>query len=75
MIDTADLRALLAAAKGTGFSERRDTALIMMPLDTDGRLSEIANLKVDDLDLKTHGVAHVFGKGGRARALPKGPAP
>lgn len=68
-----DLRALLAACKGTGFNERRDTALVLMLADTGARLSEIANLKVSDLDLHGWGVAAVRGKGGKYRSLPMGP--
>lgn len=69
----ADVKALIAACKGTGFTERRDTALILMMLDTGGRLSEIANLTIEDLDLHGWGVAHVRGKGGKYRSLPMGP--
>lgn len=73
VISDADLRALLASCKGTGFTERRDTALILLMADTGGRLSEVANLTVDDLDLHGWGVAHVRGKGGKGRSLPMGP--
>lgn len=69
----ADLRALVAACKGTGFTERRDTAIILMFVDTGARLSELANLQVSDLDLTGWGVASVRGKGGRFRSLPMGP--
>lgn len=68
-----DLRSLLAACKGTGFHERRDTALLLMLADTGARLSEVASLKVDDLDLHGWGVAAVRGKGGKHRSLPMGP--
>ncbi len=40
VVSDADLRALLAACKGTGFSERRDTAIIRLFLDTGTRLAE-----------------------------------
>lgn len=72
VIDVTDLRALLAACDGPGFDERRDTALVLMLLDTGARLGEIANLRITDLDLDL-GVALVLGKGRRERSLPMSP--
>lgn len=46
-----ELRALLAACKGTGFDERRDTAILRVFVDTGARLSEIADLTVGNVDL------------------------
>jgi site-specific recombinase XerD len=66
------IRAMLRAAVGSGFDERRDTALVLLFYDTGGRLSEIANLTLDDIDTKAD-VAIVLGKGGSRRALPYGP--
>jgi len=45
------LRALLDACQGRGFEELRDTALLRLFIDTGSRLSEIADLKVGDVDL------------------------
>ena len=45
------LKALLAVCKGSGFTERRDTAIIRLFLDTGMRLSELAGIAVNDLDL------------------------
>jgi site-specific recombinase XerD len=67
-----DVRALLAACSGSGFEERRDTALIMLMVDTGARLAEAVGLHVEDLDLDA-GVAFVEGKGRRERALPLSP--
>lgn len=67
-----DLAALLAACNGSGFIPRRDAAIIRTFVDTGMRLSELANLRVGDLDLDTHRVAFVMGKGGRGRACPLG---
>jgi site-specific recombinase XerD len=72
VIDDADIRKLVAACKGTGFAERRDTALVLLLLDTGGRLSEVSGLKVDQINWD-HGVAMVLGKGRRERSLPMGP--
>jgi len=73
VLDVEQLRALLDACKGNDLVNRRDTAIVRMLVDTGGRLSEIAGLAVEDLDLDA-GVAHVMGKGRRGRALPFGEA-
>lgn len=67
-----DLRKLFAVCSGSGFSDRRDLALILMMVDTGGRLAEIANLRTDHIDWHLE-VALVLGKGRRERSLPMGP--
>jgi site-specific recombinase XerD len=69
-----ELRALLAACEGTGYEERRDTAIIRILIDTGARVAELASLSTDgenivDLD---QGVMTVLGKGRRIRVLPIG---
>jgi integrase/recombinase XerC len=44
------LRRLLAVCAGRDFAARRDTALIMLLLDSGGRLTEIAEMHVIDVD-------------------------
>lgn len=44
VLEVDQIRALLAAVKGRGFLEVRDTALIRMPLDTGMRRSELTGL-------------------------------
>lgn len=69
---TADqLNRLLRACSGTTFEDRRDTAFILLFLDTGMRRAELAGLTVDDLDLDLN-IAHVMGKGRRPRACPFG---
>jgi integrase/recombinase XerC len=65
------LKALLAQAGGKDMVDRRDNALIRMLVDTGGRLSEIAELTLPDIDLD-HDLVYVLGKGRRPRALPIG---
>jgi site-specific recombinase XerD len=65
------LTALLRAVEGRDFESRRDTALIRLFLDTGARLSELAHLRVEDIDFETN-TARVMGKGRRPRSAPFG---
>jgi site-specific recombinase XerD len=65
------LRRLLDACAGRDFVSRRDTAIIMLLLDTGARRSEVLNLRVGDVNFE-YDVIHVLGKGGRQRAVPFG---
>jgi len=65
------LRRLLAACAGKGFEARRDTAMIMLLLDTGARRAELVDLKLAHVDLDLE-VLLVLGKGRRERALPFG---
>lgn len=60
------------SAGGREFTSRRDTAIIRILFDTGARLSEVADLLIDDLDVDVD-VIHVMGKGRRARAIPFDP--
>jgi site-specific recombinase XerD len=66
-----DLKRLLEACRGSGFYERRDMAIIRLFIDTGMRRSELAGLRVEDIDFD-HNVAVVLGKGNRYRACPFG---
>jgi site-specific recombinase XerD len=67
-----ELRALLKAADGNTLEQRRDLALLRVLIDTGARVSEIANLTIEDVDLNT-GTITVVGKGRRrVRVLPLG---
>jgi site-specific recombinase XerD len=65
------LRQLLACCSGIDFDARRDIAIIRLFFDTGMRRSELAGLKVTDLDLDED-AACVLGKGRRPRACPFG---
>ncbi|MEU2730058.1 tyrosine-type recombinase/integrase [Streptomyces griseoviridis] len=67
------LKRLLGVCKGKDFKARRDTAIIMMFLDTGARLSEVTVRTQEKLDLDLM-VLHVLGKGGRERPAPFGRA-
>jgi site-specific recombinase XerD len=65
------LKRLFKACAGNTFQARRDTALLMLLLDTGARRDEMAGLKLSDLDLELD-VLLVLGKGRRERTLPFG---
>lgn len=65
------LRALLAAAEGKTFEQRRDEAIIRLFVDSGIRLGEMAALRVTDVDLDLE-AAIVLGKGRRLRSAPFG---
>jgi site-specific recombinase XerD len=69
VVPDTDLRTLLAACKGGDFEARRDTAMILLLLDTGMRRSELTGIEVDDIDWDTQTI-RVQGKGGRMRACP-----
>lgn len=71
VIDHDQIAAMVKACGGTDFDDRRDLALLLFYYDTGGRLSELAGLRVEDLDM-AQAVAIVTGKGGAKRALPFG---
>jgi site-specific recombinase XerD len=73
VLSDAQLGALFAAAAGTGFDERRDSALLRVFVSTGARLSEVANLRytpdipeTHDIDLDAR-LMRVMGKGRRER--------
>lgn len=66
-----ELRKLLDACPGKDVASTRDTAIIRLFVDSGLRLTELANLAVDDLSLKDR-VCEVTGKGRRQRVVPFG---
>lgn len=67
-----DTKKLLDSCKGKTFVNLRDEAIIRLYYNTGARLSEIANLTVDDLDMSTESV-HIHGKGSKDRRVRFGP--
>lgn len=66
-----ELRRLVEACSGSRFTDRRDTALIRVFLDTGVRISELCGIKLSDLEFETGSVT-VLGKGNRRRVVPLG---
>jgi integrase len=61
----------LKACEGQDVDARRDAAMIRVFIDTGARLSEVANLRLEDVDLDARQLI-VTGKGRRVRILPIG---
>lgn len=70
MLTIAVLRTLLDACKGRDAVSRRDYALITMLLDTGLRLTEVTNLKLEDISEDY--TLRVFGKGRKWRTVQLG---
>ena len=71
VLDEPALRQLLGACSGKTLEDRRDEAILRLFIDTGMRLSELAGLRIQDLDFDQD-VALVLGKGRRERACPFG---
>jgi site-specific recombinase XerD len=65
------LAQLLRTCEGRDFTSRRDTAIILLLVDTGMRRAECVGIKLDDVDLEQK-LVWVLGKGRRPRALPLG---
>ena len=72
LITDDQLRAMFATCSGKSLEDRRDTALLRVFVDSGARLSEVAGLRVSDLNLEA-GEATVTGKGDRRRIIMFGP--
>jgi site-specific recombinase XerD len=71
VIPDADLVKLFRVCKGKTYADRRDTAILLLFLDTGVRLSELTDRKVADLDLDLM-VLRVLGKKDKWRSVPFG---
>jgi site-specific recombinase XerD len=71
MLSDDALKRLLTACAGTDFLARRDTALLRLYLDTGARRSEIAYLRVEDVDQDSDTIT-LLGKGRRRRTVQLG---
>lgn len=76
VLSEVELRRLLRTVEGTDFTDRRDAAILLLFLDGGLRLSELAGLRLEDVDLADR-VVFVRGKGSRRsgprhRAVPVG---
>lgn len=71
VISQEQFQTLLEGAKGTAFNQRRDTAILVVSVDTGCRVDELTKLQLDHYD-RDAGTLVVTGKGNRQRELPIG---
>jgi site-specific recombinase XerD len=71
VLETAQLKALLATVAGTDYDERRDAAILRLFLDSGLRRAELGGLRLEDVDFANR-IVLVVGKGRRPRAVPFG---
>ena len=67
------LKALLAACKGSAFRDRRDEAIVRLMLETGVRAGEVVGMQITDVALTAGTVLVRRGKGGTGRTVPIGP--
>ena len=67
-----DTRNVLDTCRGRTFIDTRDEAVIRLLSNTGARLSEVAGLQLDDVDLRLDAVVY-HGKGARDRRVRLGP--
>jgi site-specific recombinase XerD len=72
IIRDEDTRKILDTCRGRGFASLRDEAIIRLLYNTGARLSEVAALAVNDVDLNLDTV-HYHGKGNKDRQVRIGP--
>lgn len=66
--DEADLKALLAACKGTDFASRRDEAITRVLIETGGRATETVKMALPGVSLRNLTIV-IKGKGGDERVV------
>lgn len=67
-----EIERMFKATSGSTFDDRRDHAILRVLFDCGVRISELAGLMVDDVDLDDHDVLHIIGKGRKPRSVPFG---
>jgi integrase/recombinase XerD len=73
-LNQAEVDALIAAPDQTTWAGRRDHALLVLAIQTGLRLTEITNLRCQDVHLGTGASLTCLGKGRKQRATPLSPA-
>ena len=71
MVRPEHLARLLTACEGRDFTSGRDTAIILLLVDSGRRRAECVGMILDDVDVDQR-IVWVLGKGRRPRALPIG---
>lgn len=69
-LNRAEIKAILAAPDDVTWSGRRDRVLLLTMYNTGARVSEIINVRMQDLDLKRQHSVLLHGKGRKERIIP-----
>lgn len=69
ILSDGEITSMIKVCSGKAFADRRDEAILRVFFDCGLRISELANLTVDDVDMSSD-VVVVMGKGSRPRAVP-----
>ena len=64
------MQAILDAPGATTLAGQRDRLLLLLLYNTGARVSEIANLQVQDVRLESSSCVHILGKGRKKRSVP-----
>jgi integrase/recombinase XerD len=64
------MQAILDAPEATTLAGQRDRLLLLLLYNTGARVSEIANLQVQDVRLESSSCVHILGKGRKKRSVP-----
>lgn len=64
------MQAVLDAPEATTLAGQRDRLLLLLLYNTGARVSEIADLKVQDVCLESRSSVHILGKGRKRRSVP-----
>lgn len=73
VLTDSELASLLRACEGNSFTQRRDTAVLRVLIDTGARAAEVVNLTTADVDLDA-ATLRLVGKGNRERIVDLGPS-
>jgi len=68
VVEEGDLQRLMDSLGGRSFEDRRDRAIVSLFIDTGARLSELATLRLEDVDLDEQQIT-VLGKGRKFRRV------
>jgi len=68
-LDRTEIEAMISAADST-WSGQRDQAMLLLLYNTGARVTEVINLKVQDIDLQYQHTVRFLGKGRKERVVP-----
>lgn len=69
VLEVEDIKDIIAATDNTDIG-KRDHLIIKMLVATGARISEILNLKIEDIDMSSYEYIRILGKGSKGRIVP-----